>query len=259
MRSQVLATLIGSMGLSVCAQAATIVNNTNVGAWTVGSGQSNGAFTTATANQTIGSFGAPLEIGLRAQSRFVGPIIPDGGNSNTYTVPTGNTGSIRAPRATWNLDFSGYAPVGGLTQTQLGAFIVAGHPGVNFNLHLDMNDGDPTISRDIDLLAPNPFAGGYGGIASSFFLGANSTQQANSENLGFSYLFGNLFDPAAQHWVYARLTAQVGDNLPLTVDACFHTSGASASCEGRVPLPGTIALLGLGLLGLRARRLKATA
>lgn len=260
MKMKILAVLVGSMGLIVSAYAAPIVaNNANVGAWTVGSGQVNGAFTTATEVQSFGNIAAPLQLGLRAQERRVGPITPDGGNSNVYTVPTGNTGTTPAPRANWNVDFSIYAPVGGLTSAQLGAFITAGHPGVSFNLRLDMNDGDPTVSRNIDLLSPTPGTGGYGGILSSFFLGANSTQQANSENLGFGYMFGGLFNPANQHWVYAKLTAQIGDNPELSVDACFHTSDASATCEGRIPLPGTVALLGLGLLGLRARRAKAVA
>lgn len=255
MKKQVLAILIGAMGLSVSAQAAVIAYNTNVGAWTVGSGQSNGAFTTATETQTIGNDSAPLELGLRAQLRTSGAIAPVGGNSNVYIVPTGTGGSQNQPRALWNVDFSTYAPIGGVSSSQLATFIAAGHPGISLNLRLDMNDGAPTETRNIDLLSPT----GYGLNTPSYFLLPNSTQQANSENLRFGYLFGNTFDSNAEHWVYARLTAQVGDNPAFSVDACFHTVGASASCEGRVPVPGTIALLCLGLLGLRARHPKITA
>jgi uncharacterized protein (TIGR03382 family) len=237
------------------AQADVIAYNTGVQQWTVGSGQTNDHFVTNTATVTAGNFSGTTELGLRGQTRFVGSITPDGGNSNVYTVGTGNTGSTGSPRAIWNLDFSANFNQGGLAPTQLLAFLGAGHPGIDLKLTLMMNDGDPTVTKVIDLLQANPLSSTfYGGIGSAFDLTSTYTQERNSENLGFSYMFGSAFNPSNEHWVYARMQLDVAGNDSIAVDACFHTVEADRSCGGKVPLPGSLALLGLGAVALLRRR-----
>jgi hypothetical protein len=183
--------------------------------------------------------------------------VPDGGNSNIYTVETGNTGTSLTPRAKWNLDFSANANQGGLTTPQLLAFIGLGHPGIDLKLTLMMNDGDPTVTKVIDLLQPSFIAAPttfYGGIGSAFELTTTYTQERNSENLGFGYMFGAAFNPSSEHWVYARMQLDVQGNDSLAVDACFHTAQADRSCGGKVPLPTSIALVGLGAVALLRRQ-----
>jgi hypothetical protein len=239
--------------------AATIVYDTNVGAWTVGTGQSNGDFVTSTSNVTFGNTVVPIELGMRAQERFVGSINPDGSNSNSYTVPSGSTGNIFTRRALWNLDLSVYAPVPATLTQLLGA--ITQLPANTLTLTLVMNDGNPTVSITRDMLDTSlPIVDYPPGINPlNYYLTPTSTQLAISDNLSFAYLFGNLpgpnnFNPNQQHWVYARMDLNLPGQAPMSVDACFHTANASANCEGRVPLPGTLALLGLGLLGFGARR-----
>jgi uncharacterized protein (TIGR03382 family) len=248
--------ILAALSVSSIASAnAAVVYNTSVQHWTVGSGQTNDHFVTNTAPISAGNFSGSAELGLRAQTRFVGSVTPDGGSSNVYTVGAGNTGSTIAPRALWNLDFSANFNQGGLSPTQLTAFLVSGHPGVDLTLTMMMNDGDPTVTKVVDLLNATPFTPTfYGGIGSAFDLNASYTQERNSENLGFGYMFGSAFNPANEHWVYARLQLSVAGNDPIAVDACFHTAEADRSCGGKVPLPGSLALLGLGVASLLARR-----
>jgi hypothetical protein len=237
------------------AQADVIAYNTSVQHWTVGSGQTNDHFVTNTGAISANNFMVAAELGLRGQTRFVGSITPDGANSNIYTVGTGTTGSTSAPRALWNLDFSANFNQGGLAPTQLIAFLAAGHPGIDLTLTLMMNDGDPTVTKVVDLLQANPLSTTfYGGIGSAFDLTSTYTQERNSENLGFGYMFGSAFNPSNEHWVYARMQLNVTGNDPIAVDACFHTIQADKSCGGKVPLPGGLALLGVGVAALLGRR-----
>jgi hypothetical protein len=82
--------------------APTVAFNTNVEAWNVGSGESNGAF--AVTRETT-AVGFDIELGLRAQQRFVGAITPDGGNFSSYTIPA----NISLALTLWNIDYSATA------------------------------------------------------------------------------------------------------------------------------------------------------
>jgi hypothetical protein len=65
--------------------APTVAFNTNVEAWNVGSGQSNRAL--AVTRDTTTAVGFDIELGLRAQQRFVGAITPDDGNFSSAPFP----------------------------------------------------------------------------------------------------------------------------------------------------------------------------
>ena len=79
------------------ASVGKITVGTDVSEWDVGSGQENGEFVVSKLQG--------IELGLRAQERFTGPIAVTGDRGNrvgVYEAATGNTGGNNA---TWNYDW----------------------------------------------------------------------------------------------------------------------------------------------------------
>jgi hypothetical protein len=225
------------------ASAAVVATNANVVAWNVGSGQSNGAFATTTASTPFADVN--IELGLRAQERFVGAITPDGGNSRSYTVPTGGTST----RAAFNLDFSA-ALTGNIS-----ALPNALPTGFSLTLTV-LNDLGTSVA--LDLLTPANLATRPTG---SLEIAPGYVQLANSWNPMFGFIFGSGWDNQNFDFVYAKLEASY-DGETASTDICMHAQGQDATCGQRitsqVPLPGTLALLGLGLIGLASRRTRLT-
>jgi len=73
-----------------------VVVDSDVSSWNVGSGQFNGEFVVAERNG--------VQIGLRAQERFVGPIQVAPNSNGKVGVYEANTGESSPGRATWNWD-----------------------------------------------------------------------------------------------------------------------------------------------------------
>lgn len=76
----------------------TVTVGTDVSEWDVGAGQPNGEFTVTTQQG--------IELGLRAQERFVGPLEASGEQGNrvgVYGAETGSTGGDN--NGTWNYDW----------------------------------------------------------------------------------------------------------------------------------------------------------
>lgn len=70
---------------------------TDVSEWEIGSGQINGEFVVSEIQG--------IELGLRIQERFEGPITVIGDRGNRVGVYEASTGESSANRATWNYDF----------------------------------------------------------------------------------------------------------------------------------------------------------
>lgn len=220
--------------------APTVTFNTNVEAWNVGSGQSNGAFAVTRNSSTVPGF--DIELGLRAQQRFVGAITPDGGNSNSYTIAANTILGL----ALWNIDYSATAKPNGETPNLLEI--------LSSQLYLDLitNSG---ATAQVNLLNPlnlNVRPSGSLEITNDYI------QLANSWNANFSFILGLNWNNITGQWLYANLRGLYGENeITVSRNACFHVAGADASCGrrvGAIPLPSSLALLSIGVIALIRRK-----
>jgi hypothetical protein len=220
--------------------APTVDYNTSVEAWNVGSGQSNGKFAVTRDTTTVPGF--DIELGLRAQQRFVGAITPDGGNSNSYTIPANTTLGL----ALWNIDYSATAKPNGGTP-DLSEILSS-------QLLLDLLT-DSGATGQVSLLNPlnlNVRPSGSLEITNDY------VQLANSWNANFAFMLGLNWNNITGQWLYANLSGLYGeDEINVSRNACFHVAGADATCGGRVgavPLPSSLALLIIGAITLIRRK-----
>jgi hypothetical protein len=233
---------LGAAALLACSSASAVMSYGNVAPPGVyfGAGNVNGNFTIDTANG--------VEVGLRTKDRQTG-FLHDG-SSGVYKVP-GNvcvSGCGGAGRAQWNYEFSvnvDLAALGGSSMLDINNFVI--------ELFVDT---DPTAATNFTVLnvLTNWFDNQYWdgsaprriGVATAG-LGEYALQQSANPrfaNSGFGYVPGpGLYD--------MQLFVRTGGANPVTL--------AGTRMQIEVPVPGSLALTGLALLGLGvvARRRKA--
>ena len=92
---------LGTMAAPALANKAGSLGNITVGTdvseWDIGSGQLNGEFVVSELQG--------IELGLRAQERFIGPIAVTGDQGNRVGVYEAATGDTGGNNGTWNYDF----------------------------------------------------------------------------------------------------------------------------------------------------------
>ncbi len=175
-----------------------------------GSGIPNGAV----AQTTVGANGV---LGLTATQRFSNPTVTNNGAGRFFAaggVDQTSAASISDQLARWNVGF--YIDNGNQT-------------GNTYQLFLDV---DPTASEDFKSFGPVPVVGV---LQDSWNLGFNN----------FEALLGYAFNPAVNGEYTFLLTASRGlTQLARTSIVVQVGNGLT------VPEPGSMALIGLGLLGL---------
>jgi len=152
--------------------------DTDVSVWdsSVPADSASGIFPVGGSGQVAGNFNVDtkdkkdtaIQVGLRAQERFFGPVVPYG---DVYIVPTGESGGLPL----WNFDFSIDSGTTYLA-TQLGKDLTPLNLE-NYNVVLEIKDAEKnTVSLDFDL--GGAFANLYGPIILS----------QNSWNIGFGFI-----------------------------------------------------------------------
>lgn len=161
-----------------------------------GSGQINGEFTLDTYTGTMAGISA-IQVGLRAQERFTGPVLPR--TRNVYFADSGTSSGGPPPRATWNYDW--HLDFGtSFLETDLG---MALDP-------LNMRDFDVQLDFDTDPGAGTSFVTtDFNALLDSFSVGPDVRLFQSSQNIGFGGLGGPL-DPTVPGIYTFRLTVAQG-------------------------------------------------
>lgn len=212
-------------------------SNTDVTSWDVGSGQVNGNFSVTS---DLDFAGGPLELGLRAEQRQTGAVVPTAGDN--YLVQPGIQPGVPT-RAWWNFQLSiAYEDISLLD---------------SLTLTISLDDGtnsQPSGTGIFDLLPLRAFIDDRNANGDLNFADIYQV----SQNPVFFPWFTPAYDLSADSsFAYSfTLTATLRDSS-LSASMCVHTEGLSCS-SAEVPEPGTIGLLGAGLaaLGVAIRRRK---
>ena len=222
-------------------------SNTNVTSWDVGSGQVNGNFS-VTSDQ--GFIGGPIELGLRAEQRSIGAVIPTG---DSYTVLPGTDPTSGGTRAWWNFQVS-----------------IAYGDSQNPVTIADLTSLTLTISKDAGTNSSPSGTGVFDLKSVRLFIDDRNSPNSDanfgdiyqiSQNPVFFPWFTPAYDlsPTSTFAYLFTVTATGRDGSSISSSMCVHTDGLS--CATRVPEPGTLSLIGAGLalIGLMAwrRRLPA--
>lgn len=174
--------------------------DTDVSQWNVGSGQPNGEFVTA---ERLG-----IEIGLRAQERFTGPLEATASPNGKVGVYQASVGSTGGNNATWNYDF--HVDVSGARGVARGTTLD------DYRLELEQDFTDQSL---FGVLGAHPVSLPLGeepddGVCSADTVSSTLCQQ--SWNPGFG---NDDFDPTVPGTYHLRLvlTPETFDNPPLAV------------------------------------------
>jgi hypothetical protein len=253
---RILRTCLLALAATAAAQAgAAITYNANVtNAAIFGSGNANGGFTVDTANN--------VELGLRAKVRYdIADDLPKNVfNSNgdgTYNHAAGGP-AANPTRARWNFEWSVNSDQSGTQGRSLSA--------LSYVLGMDY---DPSVAKSystVNLLAfpfdhsfgTNATTSGNGIEGNAQVLATTNNLMQNSWNLDFFdagsalTLFGGTFNPSASgeySFFLEAFSPTGGPALARTEITVIVGDGAT-----QIPEPGSLALVGLGLLGAFAAR-----
>jgi hypothetical protein len=229
-RGGMLAAMVVAGGWPLAAGAVTTAFDTTLadppGVY-FGTGNVNLHFTTGDADN--------IELGLGTVRRFIGPVTPEA-NSSTYNVLTGFTGVTTKTGTDWGFVFSINTDLSGTGPLLL----------TSVTTQLCVQDVGQGTTNCFDPQSPLL-------VDNSHAASAPTTTLQNSEALQFddvvsgssTRFFDPAFDPIANDTYIFTLTAKVGTDLTDSVQMT-DIAGTGAT----VPEPSSLALFGVGLIGL---------